>query len=705
MRIYKMTATYGKLEHSTLTLEPGLNIIEAPNEWGKSTWCSFLVAMLYGLETRAKSTKTALADKERYAPWSGSPMAGRIDLSLNGRDITIERKTKGRIPLGQFSAYETGSGLPIPELTAANCGEMLLGVERSVFLRGGFIRFADLPVTQDETLRRRLNALVTTGDESGDGEKLQRGLRDLKNRVRYNRSGLLPQAEAERSSLEGRLRELESLEDQSGKLQQRAEEAKAWAARLENHKAHIRYQAARADEDRVAQAENACQEAARAVEAARQECEALPSREQAEQMLEKLRRLNQTAMDLRMEEQMAPQLPQEPEAPEMFRGMTGEEAITRAKEDGAAYEALHAKQPPLSILGALLLIVGCVLALWNRMVGILCAAVGIVPFAVNTMAQKRRRALLKTLEKRYGNTEPAEWLAQAELWAQALQDAELARRLYQASHSEREQRSRTLRQQIQEATGGQSLDQSRRHWEGVLAAWNRYVDVSRELSWTQNHLETLRSMAKTAEKPTQPDELTYSEPDTARLLSDAYAEQNQLQSRLGQYQGRMEALGDREAMRRGLEKLNARIAALEDTYGALVIAQQTLTEASLDLQRRFAPKISKRAQELMSAFTDGRYDRLTLGEELDLRAGAGEEDTLHDALWRSDGTVDQLYLALRLAVAEALTPHAPLVLDDALVRFDDTRLEAAMAVLKQTAERKQVILFTCQDREARYLAE
>ena len=96
MKIYTMTATFGKLEHEVLELKPGLNIIEAPNEWGKSTWCAFLVAMLYGLDTRAKTTKTALADKERYAPWSRKPTAGRIDLHWNGRDITIERSTKGR---------------------------------------------------------------------------------------------------------------------------------------------------------------------------------------------------------------------------------------------------------------------------------------------------------------------------------------------------------------------------------------------------------------------------------------------------------------------------------------------------------------------------------------------------------------------------------------------------------------------------------
>ena len=97
--------------------------------------------------------------------------------------------------------------------------------------------------------------------------------------------------------------------------------------------------------------------------------------------------------------------------------------------------------------------------------------------------------------------------------------------------------------------------------------------------------------------------------------------------------------------------------------------------------------------------TGGRYDRLTLGEDLALRAGAGEEDTLHDALWRSDGTVDQLYLALRLAVAEELTPEAPLILDDALARFDDARMTAALDILKKEAQTKQVILFSCQKRE------
>ena len=196
-----------------------------------------------------------------------------------------------------------------------------------------------------------------------------------------------------------------------------------------------------------------------------------------------------------------------------------------------------------------------------------------------------------------------------------------------------------------------------------------------------------------------PDGMDFSEEETLRQLSESRQELHMLQNRIGQYQGRMEVLGSKDEMEQRLTQVNHRIAKLEDTYAALSIAQETLAEASAELQRRFAPRISQRAQELISQLTDGRYDKVLLGNDFALRASAQQEDTLHDVLWRSDGTIDQLYLALRLAVAEALTERAPLILDDVLVRFDDKRMASALGILKEMSKEKQVILFTCQSRE------
>ena len=207
-------------------------------------------------------------------------------------------------------------------------------------------------------------------------------------------------------------------------------------------------------------------------------------------------------------------------------------------------------------------------------------------------------------------------------------------------------------------------------------------------------------MARQSAPPGSEDSLTLSEEQTGQMLRQYRANLEKLRAQLGACQGKMEALGDASEIRRQLSGVQARIKRLKAYYDALTIAQETLAEATQELQRRFAPQISKRAQELLNRITDGRYDRLTLSQDFSLRAGAQQEDTLHETLWRSEGTVDQLYLALRLAVSEVLAPDAPLVLDDALARFDDARMEAALKVLKEMGENRQVILFSCQRRDA-----
>ena len=356
MRIYRMTATFGKLNHETLALEPGLNILTAPNEWGKSTWCAFLTVMLYGLDTRAKTTKTALADKEHYAPWSGEPMSGRIDLNWNGRDITIERTTKGRTPMGEFRAYETASGLPVPELTGTNCGQTLLGVEQTVFRRAGFIRQADLPVTQDEALRSRLNALVTTGDESGDADQLAQGLKKLKNQIRYQRTGLLPQAQAQRETLAEKLDTLSLLEDQLRKLKARQGEQKALSLALENHRAALDAAEAEADAGRVAQAQEDRDRAADHLVTLENICAKLPSLEEAETKQREVKAFREEWNAIVREQQNLPRPPLPPAQQPPFVGMDPAAALEMVRQDRNRHQqALHSPLPKvLYVLGALL---------------------------------------------------------------------------------------------------------------------------------------------------------------------------------------------------------------------------------------------------------------------------------------------------------------------------------------------------------------
>ena len=126
MIIRSMRADFGRLEGETLELGPGLNVIKRPNESGKSTWCAFIRAMLYGIDTGERAKSGFLPDKLRYLPWSGRPMSGSMEIEYAGRAVTLTRSTRTpSAPMREFSAVYTGTAEPLPGLTGAAAGETL----------------------------------------------------------------------------------------------------------------------------------------------------------------------------------------------------------------------------------------------------------------------------------------------------------------------------------------------------------------------------------------------------------------------------------------------------------------------------------------------------------------------------------------------------------------------------------------------------
>jgi len=704
VKIYQMTATFGKLHHETLTLQPGLNVITAPNEWGKSTWCAFLAAMLYGLDTRAKSTKTSLADKERYAPWSGEPMSGRIDLNWNGRDITIERSTRQRIPLGEFRAYETKSGVPIPELTAANCGQTLLGVEQSVFRRSAYIRHMDLPVTQDEALRRRLNALVTTGDETASADQLADSLKELKNRCRFNRTGLIPQAEAERDALENQLAELDSLSEKSKVLHGQLNEIKSWLSQLYNHQQALAYQAAQENARRLQEALAAQEESQQRFQSCQAACSGLPSREESDHRLRELNSFREDWDKIVQEQRALPSEPVSPELPEPFTDMTPEDGRKMVRTDTRLLAEASASKGGRKILISIgifgLLAAAGLVYLMAYPFAAIAGGAAVISLVWALWDILSTRSQIHKLTAKYGGKEPKHWADPIDDYQREMERYTAARKEYKDITGDLEVRLMVLRKRRETLCGDQEPGKVTAQWQQAVAAWTAFDAAQREYAQAKRHVEALNAMIKPVEKPSMPDQLTQSEAETANLLSECALEQQRLQNRLGQYQGRMAVLGDPDSLRQKLAQKKVRIARLEKTYTALSIALDTLNQATAELQRRFAPRITRQAQELLSRMTVGQYQRVLMLEDFTLEAGRQQEDTLRSSLWRSDGTVDQLYLALRLAVAQELTPESPLILDDCLVRFDDARMKQTMELLRELAQEKQIILFTCHGREA-----
>lgn len=713
MILCSMTATFGKLDGEALSFSPGLNLITAPNEWGKSTWCAFLLAMLYGIDTRQRARQGQLPDKERYKPWSGKPMEGSMEVLWQNRRITIQRQTKGRVPMGHFRAFETETGFPVPELTADRCGQVLLGVERSVYQRTGFLQGRDLTVSRDEALSHRLNRLVTTGDDSPSGPALASGLRELKNKCRYNQSGLLPQARRELEACRSQLQALQKLDVQAAGLEERLRALGRRKQALEVHLTALQRQADREKLAQVDQARDKERQAREELARAQAQCAGLPERAAAERNLAQWRSL-QSALDaLQLEQAMEQPAPQPPEAPAVLYGLDGEQARSQMRRrldalsppagPSAAGKTAWALWLGAALCGLLLLIL--LPGLW-RLPGAALLAVGGAGLLRGFLLRRKKaaadaqaaREMQKLLDDyQVAAPEELEPLLQAyqTRWAQYRRALEA----FQHRAAALETRRKDLQGKLAQLTGGGDTEAFLRTQTQALEAWDAWAAACRSAAQATGHRQAMEAVTAGLERDPLPDQLDLPEEESRRALEEVRQAWTQTRSQLDACRGRRAALGDRLRLEAQEEALADRVSRLELWYTALQAGLAALEQAQQDLQSRFAPKIAAEAREILSSLTLGRYDRLLLDRDLSLSAGAAGENTVRPGIWRSDGTVDQLYLALRLAVSRALLPGAPLVLDDALTRFDDRRLAAALELLRR--EDRQILLFTCQSREAR----
>jgi uncharacterized protein YhaN len=148
------------------------------------------------------------------------------------------------------------------------------------------------------------------------------------------------------------------------------------------------------------------------------------------------------------------------------------------------------------------------------------------------------------------------------------------------------------------------------------------------------------------------------------------------------------------------EQARAEMTVLAESYILKRAQAVTLRWAIERYRERNQDPLLVRASELFSALTLGRYSalRVEVGEAVPRLLGITDDGRAAvevDAM--SEGTTDQLFLALRLAAVEqsvAAGVCLPFLADDLFVNFDDDRAEAGFRVLAELAQKTQVLFFT-----------
>ena len=631
MMIRKLTASFGKLENETLSFHDGLNVIHAPNESGKSTWCAFIRAMLYGVDSGERVRGGYLPDKQRYAPWSGAPMEGQMELTADRCNITLTRTTRSKsAPMREFSATYTGSSVPVDGMTGANAGEQLTGVTRDVFRRSAFIEQGSVAVSGSPDLERRINAIVSTGEEETSYSEADERLRAWLRKRRYNRRGMLPDLE---NKIADARRLLEDMDGSAGNieaLERRLEQTKQECVRLENEVTEGRKRQRRESIETLSRGRAALSEADGEHDAAMErlsECRAA------------LRRSAFEGMELRSVEQK----------------------VSADLDRMAELKELSKKKvtPIWLILFFLLTVAGVTLyTIYDRLVWIAAAGVFLIGavFFLTAYLKGRRNAAdardeRQKLLKRYGVTHGAELSGALEEY----------RRLYAAvlSAEENERRTREL------------YEQARRRQEKLEET------ALADLDFVSGSSPAAR---------------------LGRELNARRAEAEQLSAQIATLKGRLSAMGDTMVLRSELGTMEEERALIEQEYEDISLAIETLRGADDELQSRFSPELGRVAAAYMSRVTDGRYAQVLINRDFSAMTRTGADAVAHESAYLSAGTMDLLYLAVRLAVCRLALPEGepcPLIIDDALVNLDETRLKQAMELLKEIARERQVILFTC----------
>lgn len=156
-----------------------------------------------------------------------------------------------------------------------------------------------------------------------------------------------------------------------------------------------------------------------------------------------------------------------------------------------------------------------------------------------------------------------------------------------------------------------------------------------------------------------------------------------------------------------IERVEKEIYKYEKQLKAISKALRLLKESFKVIQNSFGPLLNKKVSEIFSQLTNNEYNQVMVSENYDLILRNSKSHSLININNLSNGTWDQVYLSLRLAIIHLIFGEKtiPIILDESFSQYDEIRLKNVLKIFYELSNNKQVILFTCQKREMELLKD
>lgn len=679
---------YGNIENKDINLEEGINIIHGANESGKSTLLNYIISIFYGI-SRNKDGK-ALSDYEKYKPWNSNEFSGRISYKLeNGEKYEIFRDFNKKNPkIYNDKLEDISDRFETDKKDGSKFFIEQMGIDKQMYL-------STVVSTQEEVrldeknqnmLIQKIANLAGTGEDNVSYKKalikLQEKIRD---EIGTNKTSQKPvniiekeiveinnkivetekyrnrkyEIDAEKEQILSELKELEQQKQILQELQNSMKSEEETKNRLEIREKNRKDNIAKINE--LTNQKNTINAESERVQSAKNHLQDIIKGHK-----ENIEKLNSEI-----------------------------EKIANEKEETQEKAKPSILFIVITVVLAIALICSIILIKNYIVSGILGVALiaNIVFYVINKNKQKVNKAKLRekiNQEKQY-KREKLENQKQ-----QIIANVNTTEKELEKQEEEEKQVNSEL-----SMLKGQII---------LLEKNNEKITEEIEQDNKAIKEESNKNKQQIIEKYKDKNinDLLYIN-DYQNYISKIEETINNNRIRIKgleiEYNTIVPQLDEMVVLEEKREADKEKLAELREKESIINIAIENLMDAYEEMKTTITPKFTKNLSESIQKISSNKYNKVTINDEngMIIENNRGE---YVEAIKLSTGTIDQLYLALRLSMIDELSKeNLPIILDESFAYSDNNRLKNMLQYLTSDLNNHQTIIFTCTDREQKMLEE
>lgn len=679
---------YGNIENKDINLEEGVNIIHGANESGKSTLLNYIISIFYGI-SRNKDGK-ALSDYEKYKPWNSNEFSGRISYKLeNGEKYEIFRDFNKKNPkIYNDKLEDISDRFETDKKDGSKFFIEQMGIDKQMYL-------STVVSTQEEVrldeknqnmLIQKIANLAGTGEDNVSYKKALTKLQEkIRDEIGTNKTSQKPVniIEKEITEINNKITETEKYRNRKYEIDEEKEQILSELKELEQQKQIL-------------------QELQNSMKSEEETKNRLEIREKnRKDNIAKINELTNQKNTINAENERVQSA--KSHLQDIIKGhkeniekLNSEiEKIANEKEETQEKEKPSISFMVITVVLAIALICSIILMknyMFSGVLGVVIIA-NIVFYVINKNKQKVNKAKLRekiNQEKQY-KREKLENQKQ-----QIIANINTTEKELEKQEEEEKQVNSEL-----SMLKGQII---------LLEKNNEKITEEIEQDNKAIKEESNKNKQQIIEKYKDKNinDLLYIN-DYQNYISKIEETINNNRIRIKgleiEYNTIVPQLDEMVVLEEKREADKEKLAELREKESIINIAIENLMDAYEEMKTTITPKFTKNLSESIQKISSNKYNKVTINDEngMIIENNRGE---YVEAIKLSTGTIDQLYLALRLSMIDELSKeNLPIILDESFAYSDNNRLKNMLQYLTSELNNHQTIIFTCTDREQKMLEE